>query len=322
MAKDIEHDDLYKTYNPRSANSELPNVDEKFVTEDDVEVDDDSNFENEHLENEEDENLEEHQALTPEMITAMLEFPDEQLAQYGIDNPKQWKSYQRAFTKANQELKALKSKIAQQESEGNGNNKLAELERQIAELKTPNVQQEQLKRPVRPTLPQMPANFDYSRAGDQGTAEYAYMQEKMVYDQKKAIYDEQYEIYKETIDAQRTQQSEAQIKMTKKTIEQQQIKQEMVSKLAKQDLTPAEAAAAFEMALKPEFYDEKLIAMGYKMKMGKKVEQQVRKEKRTDKREKFFAPGFGGGKAQNQARSGEFSSTKDTSNLYKTTKQG
>ena len=322
MAKQIEPDDLYKTYNPRSVNSELPNPDEKFVTEDDIDVDDDSNIEDEHLENEEDENLEEHQALTPEMITAMLELPDEQLSQYGVDNPKQWKSYQRAFTKANQELKALKSKVAQQESEGNGNGKLAELERQIAELKTPSVQQEVLKRPVRPTLPQMPANFDYSRAGDQGTAEYSYMQEKMVYDQKKAIYDEQYEIYKETIDAQRTQQLEAQTKITKKSIEQQQIKQDMVNRLTKLDLTPAEASAAFEMALKPEFYDEKLIAAGYKMKLGKKVEQQVRKEKRTDKREKFFAPGFGGGKSQNQAGKGEFSSTKDTSDLYKTTKQG
>lgn len=322
MAKDIQTDDLYKTYNPRSSNSELPNADEKFITEDDNEPDDNSEFDEEHLQNEEDENLEEHQALTPEMITAMLELPDEQLSQYGIDNPKQWKSYQRAFTKANQELKALKSKMAQQESEGNGNGKLAELERQMAELKNPSVQQKPLERPVRPTLPKMPANFDYSRAGDMGTAEYSYMQEKMVYDQQKAVYDEQYEIWKETIDAQRSQQLEAQTKITKKSIEQQQIKQDMVSRLTKLNLTPAEASAAFEMALKPEFYDEKLIAMGYKMKVGKTVEQQVRREKRTDKREKFFSPGFGGGKSQNQAGKGEFSSTKDTSNLYKTTKQG
>ena len=325
MAKQVEPDNLYKTYNPRSANDELPNPDEKFVTEDDNELDDNSEFNEEHLDNDEEENLEEHQALTPEMIAGMLELPDEQLAEYGIDNPKQWKSYQRAFTKANQELKALKSKLAQQESSSNGNNKLAELERQIAELKNPsaqNVQQEALKRPVRPTLPKMPANFDYSRAGDMGTAEYAYMQEKMVYDQQKAIYDEQYEIYKETIDTQRARQLDDQTKMTKRSIEQQQIKQDMVSRLTKLDLTPAEASAAFEMALKPEFYDEKLIAMGYKMKVGKKVEQQVRKEKRTDKREKFFSPGFGGGKAQNQANRGEFSSTKDTSSLYKTTKQG
>lgn len=323
MAKQIEPDDLYKTYNPRSVQNELPNPEEKFVTEDDTEVDDNTDLEEEHLnDNDEEENLEEHQALTPEMISAMLELPDEQLAEYGIDNPKQWKSYQRAFTKANQELKALKSKLAQQSSQSNGDSKLAELERQLAELKNPSVQPKPLEKPVRPTLPKMPTNFDPSRMGDMGTAEYTYMQEKMVYDQQKAIYDEQYEQYKEAVDAQRVQQLENQTKMTKRTIEQEQIRQGMIAKLSKQGLTPAEASAAFEMALKPEFYDENLIAVGYKLKVGKKVEQQVRKEKRLDKRDKFFMPGFGGGKSQQQAGKGEFTSTKDTSSFYKTTKQG
>ena len=319
VKKEIEVDDLYKTYNPRSAENELPNEDEKFIS-DDNETDDENSDLDDSTENNEEENLEEHQALTPEMITAMLELPDEQLAQYGIDNPKQWKSYQRAFTKANQELKALKSKMGQLEANGNANTELAELKQQIAELKNPKSQSKPLEKPVRPALPKMPANFNYANASEQGTAEYAYMQEKMVYDQQKAIYDEEYEAYKEVIDAQRTQQLEAQSKMTKQSIEQQQIKQAMVSKLTKLNLTPAEAEAAFNMALKPEFYDENLIATGYKLKMGKKVEAAVRQQKRTAKRDKFWAPGIGGGQTSSAGK-GEFSSSKDTSNLYKTTKQ-
>lgn len=317
IKKETEVDDLYKAYNPRSAENELPNPDEKFIN-DDKEIDDEnSNLDND-IENNEDENLEEHQALTPEMITAMLELPDEQLAQYGIDNPKQWKSYQRAFTKANQENKALKSKMAQLETNGDAN-KLAELERQIAELKNPKSQSKPLERPVRPILPKMPANFNYANASEQGTAEYAYMQEKMIYDQQKAIYDEQYENYKEVIDARRIQQFENQNEMTKRSIEQQQIKQAMVSKLIKLDLTPAEAEAAFNMALEREFYDENLIATGYKLKMGKKIEAVVRQQKRTDKRDKFFVPGISGGSSYNAGKN-EFSSSKDTSNLYKTSK--
>lgn len=319
IEKEIQVDDLYKTYNPRSAQNELPNPDEKFVN-DDKEIDDNSNLED-NIEHNEADDLEEHQALTPEMIQAMLELPDEELSKYGVDNPKQWKSYQRAFTKANQDKLALERKVAQLESNNGNADKVAELERQIAELRNPKFQSKPLERPIRPALPKMPANFNYANAGEQGTAEYAYMQEKMVYDQQKALYDEQYEIYKETIDTQRAQQLEAQSKMTKQSIEQQQIKQAMVSKLTKLDLTPAEAEAAFNMALKPEFYDENLIATGYKLKMGKKIDAAVRQQKRTDKRDKFFLPGVGGGQTSGAGK-GEFSPSKDTSNLYKTVKQG
>jgi hypothetical protein len=247
--------------------------------------------------------------------------PDEQLSKYGVDNPKQWKSYQRAFTKANQDKLALERKLAQLESNSGDANKIAELERKITELQNPKSQSKPLERPTRPVLPQMPANFNYANATEQGTAEYAYMQEKIVYDQQKALYDEQYENYKEIMDAQHRQQLENESKVNRKTLEQSQIKAEMIAKLTKLDLSPAEAEAAFNMALKPEFYDEKLIATGYKLKMNKKVENDVRINKRTDKRSKFFLPGVGGGSAQSSSGKGEFSSSKDTSNLYKTTKQ-
>lgn len=314
-------EDLYKAYNPQTSGEPTANKDEKFIKEGDVDVDENSNFD-EHLQDEDD-NLEEAENLSPEMIGKMLELPDEQLAKYGIDNPKQWKSYQRAFTKANQENKSLKSKLAQLETNNGNANEIAELRQQLTELKNPQNQSKPLERPTRPQLPRKPAGFNYSNASEQGTAEYAYMQEKLDYDEKLAIYNEQYEMYNEKVNAQHRQLVENESKITRRSLEQQQIKANMVSRLTKLDLSPAEAAAAFEMALKPEFYDEKLIATGYKMKMGKKIEteKEERGGKRFNKREKFFAPGVGGGNNAGGSK-GEFSSSKDTSNFYKTVKQG
>lgn len=320
-----EHE-LYRMYNPDSTKTNLKNEDEKFITEEGEEIDDvDSNSSEDDSYNEDDENIiEKQQMLPPEVITAMLELPDEQLLEYGIENPKQWKSYQRAFTKANQENKALKSRLAQLEASNETLSKIERLEMQLNELKNPpqgKQQSQPMQKPVRPILPKMPANFDPSRISEQGTAEYAYMAEKLAYDQELAIYNEKYEAWKEARDAEIRQKVEAESEIRKRSIQQQQIKQDIIAKLTKRDLTPAEANAAFEMALQPEFYDDELIALGYKLKMGKKVDvKNERTKKRLDKRGKFFLPGIGGGTPEINARKGEFTTAKDTSKFYQAKK--
>lgn len=310
--------DLSKQYNPRSAEGELPNPNERFVTEDDNEIDDNPDFDNENNEVDDDLNNNEEQYVPQELIQEMLSLPDEELLKYGIDDPKQWKSYQRAFTKANQELKALRSGKSLQNGESD---EISELKRQIAELKNPKQQSKPLEKPVRPALPKMPANFDYSRTTEQGTAEYAYMQDKLNYDQQLAEYQIKYEQYKEAQDEIHRSQLKNQSEATQKAIENQQLKANMIARLAKKDLTPAEASAAFEMALKPDFYDDELIALGYKLKMGKKISALKKPEntgKKFDKRSKFFSLGQGGGNNNSyKPRDGEFSSSKDTSNFYK-----
>lgn len=312
--------DLSKQYNPRSAEGELPNPNEKFITEDDTEIDDNNaDFEEEHNE-EVDDNFDENeeQYVPQELIQQMLSLPDEELLKYGIEDPKQWKSYQRAFTKANQELKALRSQKGSQNIESD---ELAKLRQEIAELKNPKQQSKPLEKPVRPALPKMPANFDYSRVTEQGTAEYAYMQDKLNYDQELAEYQIKYEQYKEAQDEIHRNQLKNQSEAAQKAIENQQLKANMIARLTKKDLTPAEASAAFDMALKPDFYDDDLIALGYKLKMGKKINALKRPEntgKKFDKRSKFFNLGQGGGSGNNyKPRNGEFSSSKDTSNFYK-----
>ena len=315
---------LSKLYNPNSSKGELPNPNEQFISdEDDNEnenedmVDDDPD----HIEDED--NPQDEEYIPQEVIQQMLSLPDEELTKLGIDDPKQWKNYQRAFTKERQKRQALEAQIAKL-SNPNSDSKIAELERQINELKNSNGQSQKLERPQRPVRPKMPANYDPARSIEPGTAEYAYSQEMVMYNDKLAEYHELYEQYKEVQDSERIKSISAKAEANDLIIKNQNLKANMIAKLVKKNLTPAEANAAFEMALKPDFYDDELIALGYKVKMGKKFDRNSTPNKKKINKDKVFFPlgNGGGGNRDSKPRPGEFCNSKDTSSFYKITKQG
>lgn len=271
-----------------------------------------------------DKEIDEPSELSEDDVQKLLSVPDETLKKYGVDDPKQWKSYQRALTKAKNEWKQKEAEYESKLQPKPESDKIAQLEQQIQELRTPKPVEEKLIPPEPPKQPKRPSNFDWSQVGINGTPEQQYMDAKDEYDFQYREYNNDMATYNLKIVERQAKAFEAERQKMADQSQRERAKAETIGKLQIDGgLTPEEAADCFDMAMKdPNFFDPKSVGLVYKVKKTGKLPESKKTDKFNNlknKRNKGFLPGMGGnpGSADNP---NEFLKSTDTTHLYKTTK--
>lgn len=314
----VSKDDLYLMYNTNTKNGGLPDTHAPITPEDgdedelDSDINDDGIIPDQHLEPEVPE------TMTDDQVQQLLKLPDAKLIEYGIDDPKQWKSYQRALTKATLELKQLKSQMQPQV-----NSDIELLKQQIAELKVPTQRQESLKAPVPPKMPQKPMNFNWANVSMEGTAEANYMQAKVDFDEKQYEYQIQMADYNSHLLQNVNKAFEEERQTRIKGQQMDAMKTDGIKRLMATGLNANEAREVWEAASDPnnmsQFYSPENIAKLYKINKGGNPINNDRSNKfdqRRNNRKNFPPPGIGSGRNDNP-RSNEFSKNSDHSDMYK-----
>lgn len=303
----VEKDELYKIYNPKG---------DGVVIEEGEETEPE---EQESIETPIEEEPEEE--LSEEQIEKLLKVSDATLSKMGIDDPKQWKSYQRALTKTKMELK-------QKELESNKPNrseeKIAQLERQIQELKKPP--EEPLKKPEMPKMPKRPVDFNYADITDSSTSSGKYIQDREDYDFQMMEYHNQLDEYRDKRETQLREALETDRLEKAKEREFEERKTQVLSSFISEGLSPAEAQEEWSKITKePEnYFSPKRLAKLAKIERGIDFQLPDKgKGKKFDniknKRQHNPPPGIGGGVNQG-AHPNEFSKSSDTSWMYSTKK--
>lgn len=318
----IQKDELYNMYNINTKAGGLPEQHSPIAPEDDVEEGDESGLDENGLPIEPlDDNVPElPETLTDDQVQQLLKLPDAKLIEYGIDDPKQWKNYQRALTKANIELKQLRSQMQPQL-----NPEIEMLKKQIAELKTPVQRPEPVKAPIPPQMPQRPANFNWANIGIEGSAEMNYMQAKDAFDEKQYHYQMDLANYNATLlsSVSNTLNEERQTRAQEQQMS--AIRTDGIGRLMKSGLNAIEAQEAWDMATNPQkmqsFYSPENIGALYKIqKGGTPINNKGNRFDRNKRnRENFLPPGVSGGRGES-VHPNEFSKSTDHTNMYATKK--
>jgi hypothetical protein len=322
----LKKDELYTMYNTRTKDGGLAES-HTPITEEDVDDEELDDGGQPIVPDEQEDEPEVPETLTDEQVQYLMNLPDAKLLEYGIDDPKQWKSYQRALTKANLELKQLKEAQVQpgvlQE--------LNALKAQIANLSQPPVQKsEPLKPPVAPQMPRKPANFDWSQVAVNGSPEQLYMDEKEQFDREQYQYQVDLSNYNMRVFSGVVQTFEEDKKLRDEERRNMAVRNDGIKRLVSAGLSVSEAQDAWDNATNPErlkdFYSPENIAKLYKIQNGTyKPNPNDRKTKNfirnKNKKNTWFPPGLGGGNGGgDRVNPNEFSKSSDHTNLYKTTK--
>lgn len=240
-----------------------------------------------------------------------VDMSDEELTDLGIDDPKQWKSYQRQFTKAQMKLKEIEAENSRLRQE------VEQSQKKVEPIKVPETPP--LVKPVMPKLPKKPDNFSWEDVNIPGTVSNHYMQEKEKYDAD--LYD--YNIKKDEYDFKFQQQVDNERQIRAKQQENERIKIESINRIMATGMTLAEANDCWNEAINPQFYSPENIALLYKIKKGYKPNpKNDNKGQRFDnhkkKREQFgIPPGVGGGNTQ-PIQDGDYTKNTDRSSWYNT----
>jgi len=304
-----QKDELYNIYNSPQPGDETPEPDEGLPEEepeDELVVLED-----------------ETKPLTEEQIEKLLQAPDEVLKKYGIDDTKQWKSYQRALTKMKQEQKKWEQEKAEYESKlQSSDSRFDEIQKEIQTIKNPEPKQEPLKAPIPPQMPTKPVDFDWADVSIPGTTSYNYMTSKTQFDMESYNYQVELANYNNKLLMNVTQELKSEKSARARQLELEGIKADALSKFMQSGLSAAEAQECWKEATAnaKSFYSPENVAELYKITKGIKQTNPRKKkfDKLKNKRKFGIPPGIGGGESEVVSNPNEFSKSIDTSSLYET----
>jgi hypothetical protein len=302
----------------------MPNLDENKNDEQELEqqFDEEGNL----IENEE--NQEQHlednepQEFTEEELTRLLATSDEKLRAMGIDDPKNWKSYQKYAQKVQKEAKLNELKYQNMIAQNNA--QFESLRAQMGQPKPTEQQEEKLVKPVPPQMPEKPKEFAWTDVALEGSPSQAYMDKLDEYNRKRDQYLQELSVY---TDKHLTKITETTMEMQQRAVKQQQLeamKTDAIGRFIKAGLTPAEAQQCWKEATEnsANFYTPEAVAQMFKLSKGGKssaTNKNVQKfNDRRDKINKFgTVPGIGKGNIDYDSKE-HYTKNSDHSDWYKT----
>lgn len=294
--------------------------DERFNRiDDDIEYDEDEEYiydeEEDELEEDQDELGNEDDEFTDEDIERLLKVSDKRLKAMGIDDPKQWKNYQRALTKKTNEFKSREAEYQK---------KLEELGKAqpVPQSKPDEPEEKPLVKPTPPSLPKRPANFKWEDVVIEGTASQQYMQDKDEYELKRMEYDAKLEEYNSYILERTQNEVRKEREANKKRAEAEAIKSKMIAEFRANGLDAEEALSLYNKVATGQIFEPKnLVALEKAANgKGKKYDKRDKFDKTRRRRKGAFPPGIGSRGSSDTPIKNEFSKSDDHSNLYRTKK--
>lgn len=260
--------------------------------------------------------------LSDEDLTRLMNTSDAKLKSMGIDDPKQWKNYQRFIAKQQKEWKA---KEAQYQSElSRQGNEFEQIRGEIEKLRTPPAPPEpELVAPVPPMMPEMPEGFNLADASLEGSVSHKYWIDKMKFDKLQHDYVVKLQDYNSKVLGKVQRESD---EFRQRAIQQQnmnQMKADAIAKMmkARPDMTAQLAEECWHEATAnaKNFWTPEAAADLFMSKKGKPAPKRNVKSKGFDtfrnNRETYLPPGVGG-KDTYTPKPGDYSKSSSTKWMY------
>jgi hypothetical protein len=302
--------------NPANEDEELENEDQLLDENGEPIVEDDT--ESEDSENEE-------VVLSDKELDKLLKTSNEKLKEMGIDNPDAYKSMQKLLNKKQNEWKQKEAEYLNKLQSTIPSDKITQLEKEIAELKTPPKKEEILKPPDPPKMPRRPVDFKWEDVGVSGTPSQIYMEQKDQFDLDTYEFIAKTNEYNNRKNEQLQRRLEDEQRARAQREQMESIKSQTLADLMKEGLSAAEAHKAFEeLTTDPTFVNAKVVVYGYRQKHGIKPNNKNKsKTKRFDdmrNKRNFAAPPGLSGAGTGKVYPNEFSKGTDFSKMYETKK--